>query len=260
MKKYLVLVFTLMFVLSITATALAAATGNPFVDVPANHWSYSAVKQLADAGIIEGADGKFNGDKTLTRYEIAVIVAKALAKEDKADAEQKALIEKLAVEYSTELKNMGIRLSTVEEKVNRVNFYGYLGLRFDYGKGSAFTTEGIQTEAAHVDTYTTFKINDKSTVVLENVFHNNLRNVGATAGSLIDGTDTANYPNGWNQLAHSVFVNTALDQVKLTVGQFGMIPAYGMVLSSEDFQGSRVKGVKASFGTGAVTATVFSGK
>ncbi|MBP2649285.1 MAG: S-layer y domain protein [Firmicutes bacterium] len=260
MKKNLVVLLMFVFIFSLAGTAFAAVTGNPFVDVPAKHWSYDAVNKLAVAGIIEGVDGKFNGDKTITRYEMAVIVAKALAKEEKADPEQKALIEKLSVEYKTELQNMGMRLSTVEEKVNRVNFYGYLGLRFDYGKGNAFSSEGIQTEAVHVDTYTTYKINDKSTVVLENVFHNNMRSIGATAGSLLDGMDTASYPNGWNQLAHSVFVNTALDQVKFTVGQFPMIPAYGMVLSSEDFQGSRVKGVKASYGIGQVTATVFSGK
>ncbi|MBP2655643.1 MAG: S-layer y domain protein [Firmicutes bacterium] len=261
MKKKLVAILVLVFVLSIAGTAFAAVTGNPFVDVPANHWSYGAVKKLAAAGIIEGADGRVNGDKTLTRYEIAVMVAKAMAKEEKADAEQQALIEKLSAEYRVELQNMGIRLNKVEEKTSKINFYGYLGLRFDYGKGSAFSAPGIQAEAAHVDTYTTFKIDDNSTVGIENVFHNNLRSVGQSAGSLYDGVaNSSTYTGGYNQLAHSLFVNTALDKVKFTVGQFGMIPAYGMVMSSEDFQGSRVKGVKASLVTGPVTTTLFSGK
>jgi hypothetical protein len=260
MKKKLVAILVIVFVLSIAGTAFAAVAGNPFVNVPANHWSYGAVKKLAAAGIIE-ADGRFNGDKTLTRYEIAVMVAKAIANEEKADAEQQALIEKLSAEYRVELQNMGLHLNKAEDKGNKINFYGYLGLRFDYGKGNSFSSAGIQTEAAHVDTYTTFKIDENSTVGIENVFHNNLRSTGTVAGSLYDGVVSAStYTGGYNQLAHSLFVNTALDKVKFTIGQFGMIPAYGMVMSSEDFQGSRVKGVKASLATGPVTTTLFSGK
>ncbi|MBP2656364.1 MAG: S-layer y domain protein [Firmicutes bacterium] len=264
MKKKLVAILMIVFVFSFAGTAFAAVTGNPFVDVPANHWSYGAVKKLAAAGIIEGADGRFNGDKTFTRYEIAVMVAKALAKEEKADAEQQALIEKLSAEYRVELQNMGLRLNKVEEKANKVNFYGFLGLRYDYGTGNYFgSAAGIQTEAAHVDTYTTFKIDDNSTVGIENMFQNNLRSTGKIAGSLYDAVNPATsseYTGGYNQLAYSLFVNTALDKVKFTVGQFAMIPAYGLVESSEDLQGSRVKGVKASYVTGHVTTTLFSGK
>ena len=109
MKKSLIVTLALVFVLGIAGTAFAA---NPFVDVPAKHWSYDAVAKLAQAGIVDGyGDGTFKGDKTMTRYEMATVVAKAMAKSDKADAEQKAAIDKLAAEYSAELSNLGVKVA-----------------------------------------------------------------------------------------------------------------------------------------------------
>lgn len=114
MKKTLVVLLALVFVLSIGATAMAAPS-NPFVDVPAKHWAYDAVSQLAKAGIVDGyGDGTYHGDKTITRYEMAQIVAKALAREDKANAENKALINKLAVEFAAELNTLGVRVAQLE--------------------------------------------------------------------------------------------------------------------------------------------------
>lgn len=114
MKKSLVVILALVFVLSIAATALAAPA-NPFVDVPAKHWAYDAVSKLAKAGIVDGyGDGTFRGDKTMTRYEMAQIVAKAMARSDKADAENKALIDKLAVEFAAELNSLGVRVAKLE--------------------------------------------------------------------------------------------------------------------------------------------------
>jgi len=62
----------------------------PFADVPARNWAYDAVNQLAKAGIVEGyGDQTFRGDKTITRYEMAIIVAKAMEHADKADSTYK---------------------------------------------------------------------------------------------------------------------------------------------------------------------------
>ena len=48
-------------------------------DVPANHWAYEYVKDLADKGLVEGyPDGEFKGDRTMTRYEYAAIIYRAL--------------------------------------------------------------------------------------------------------------------------------------------------------------------------------------
>lgn len=64
--------------LGVSETAFA---DNPFSDVPAGHWAYAAVAKLAAAGIVDGyPDGNYKGIRTMTRYEMAQIIAKALAK------------------------------------------------------------------------------------------------------------------------------------------------------------------------------------
>lgn len=130
MKKTLAILLALVFVLSIAGTALAAPA-NPFVDVPAKHWSYDAVSKLAKAGIVDGyGDGTFRGDKTMTRYEMAQIVAKAMARSDKADASMKALIDKLAVEFAAELNNLGVRVAKLEANQPTIKFGGTFQVRY----------------------------------------------------------------------------------------------------------------------------------
>ena len=70
----------------LTPSALASAAANPFSDVPADHWAYDAVAQLANDGVIEGyGDGTYRGQNEITRYEMAQMVAKAMAKEDQVN-------------------------------------------------------------------------------------------------------------------------------------------------------------------------------
>jgi hypothetical protein len=70
------LVLCVAFVVGIAATALA----QPFADTPTNHWAYEALAQLAAKGLIQGyPDGTFKGDRT-TRYEMAMVVARLLAR------------------------------------------------------------------------------------------------------------------------------------------------------------------------------------
>jgi hypothetical protein len=130
MKKKLVASLAAAMVLGVAGTSFAAS--NPFVDVPANNWAYGSVTKLAQAGIIDGyGDGTFRGDKTITRYEMAQIVAKAIANEDKANAEQKAEIKKLQAEYADELDKLGVRLSKVEAKQSNLKFTGDLRVRWN---------------------------------------------------------------------------------------------------------------------------------
>lgn len=135
-KKSLTLALAVMFGFSITGTALAATgTENPFTTVPAKHWAYPAVTQLVKAGLIDGyGDGDFRGDKAITRYEMASLVAKAMTHVDKADAANKAAIDKLSKEYATELSNFGVRLGKLEKKVNslsKMTIGGELRFRYD---------------------------------------------------------------------------------------------------------------------------------
>ena len=69
-----------------------------FPDVPANHWAYEAVSKLAGNGIVEGyPDGDFHGDRTMTRYEMAQVIYKALKKGGSVD-------QKLVKEFNKEIE------------------------------------------------------------------------------------------------------------------------------------------------------------
>ena len=112
MKKSLVLAMAM--ALGVTASAYAA---NPFSDVPAGHWAYDSINKLAAAGVIEGyGDTTFGGDKLMTRYEMAQIVAKAMAKG--------ANVDKLAAEFADELDNLGVRVAALEKKADNVKITG----------------------------------------------------------------------------------------------------------------------------------------
>ena len=122
MKKSLV--FAMAMALGVSATAFAA---NPFSDVPAGHWAYAAVAKLAAAGIVDGyPDGTYKGDRTMTRYEMAQIIAKALAK-GAIGAD-----DKLVSEFADELDNLGVRVAKLEKNADNVRItgtetpYGYL--------------------------------------------------------------------------------------------------------------------------------------
>ena len=131
MKKTLVSALTTALVVGAASTTFAAA--NPFADVPADHWAYDAVAQLVQDGIINGyGDGTYVGDQNMSRYEMAQIVAKAMAKSDAADNNNKALIDKLAAEFSDELANLGVRVADLEAKTDNVKWQGLI--RYDWNR------------------------------------------------------------------------------------------------------------------------------
>lgn len=97
--------------------AVTASAANPFTDVSADDWAYQAVASLSDEGVIDGyPDGTFRGDKHVTRYEIAQIVARLMAKEDTLNASQKETLAKLSAQYANELKDLGVRIAELEKK------------------------------------------------------------------------------------------------------------------------------------------------
>jgi hypothetical protein len=96
-----------------------AAVAPSFSDVPAGHWAYDAVGKLAKAGLVDGySDKTFKGDKSISRYEMAFIVAKAMDKFEKADEANKQIIDKLSSEFAPELNRLGARVAKVEAKTN----------------------------------------------------------------------------------------------------------------------------------------------
>ena len=124
MKKTLVSALTTALVVGAASTTFAAA--NPFTDVPADHWAYDAVAQLAKDGVVEGyGDGTYVGDEAITRYEMAQMVAKAMTKSDLKHAD-KAMVDKLAAEFADELNNLGVRVAKLEKKVDNVKYDGII--------------------------------------------------------------------------------------------------------------------------------------
>ncbi len=125
MKKTLVSALTTALVVGAASTTFAAA--NPFEDVPADHWAYDAIAQLAADGVIEGyGDGTYRGDQEITRYEMAQMIARAMAK----GGGDKALIDKLAAEFADELNNLGVRVAALEKKVDNVKWTGMIRYRY----------------------------------------------------------------------------------------------------------------------------------
>ena len=124
MKKTLVSALSAALVIGAASTTFAAA--NPFSDVPRDHWAYDAVTQLAADGVVEGyGDGTYRGDRNITRYEMAQMVAKAMAKGDMS-ASDRALVDRLAAEFADELNNLGVRVSNLERNADMVKWNGKL--------------------------------------------------------------------------------------------------------------------------------------
>ena len=128
MKKTMVAALAAALTIGAASTTFAAA--NPFSDVPRDHWAYDAVTQLAADGVVEGyGDGTYRGDRNITRYEMAQMTAKAMAKGDMS-ASDRALVDRLAAEFADELNNLGVRVSNLERNADMVKWTGYL--RYDY--------------------------------------------------------------------------------------------------------------------------------
>lgn len=120
-----------------------SAAANPFADVPQDHWAYDAVATLAADGVIEGyGDGSYRGQSNITRYEMAQMVAKAMANEQKGSAADKLLLDKLAAEFAAELHNLGVRVADLERNADVVKWSGE----------ARYTFTSQRTEEANGDT------------------------------------------------------------------------------------------------------------
>ena len=220
MKKSLVLAMAM--ALGVTASAYAA---NPFSDVPAGHWAYDSINKLAAAGVIEGyGDSTFGGDKLMTRYEMAQIVAKAMAKG--------ANVDKLAAEFADELDNLGVRVANLEKKADNVKVTGEM--RYRYTDSS---NDGNKYNDLRSRLWVNGQINDdwSYTGMLENTQ---------------DLTDNAGNEDTSFQRA---YVEGKLGGLNVTAGRYNAFFANGYVYDT------RADGVEVSYGD-KVKITGFAGK
>ena len=133
MKKILALAA----VAALTA-GVSAYAANPFSDVTPDDWAFQAVSDLSAQGVVEGyPDGSFKGERNMTRYELAQIIARLMAKEDQLNAEQQATLDKLAGEYADELANLGVRVANLEKKVGNISWSGDARMQYQHNLKNA---------------------------------------------------------------------------------------------------------------------------
>ena len=236
------LVASLVATMAVGATAFAA---NPFVDVPQDSWAYNSVVELANSGIIQGVDGvHFQGERNITRYEAAEIVAKAMAHEDRANAEQRALINRLADEFSDELNNLGVRVSNLEDRVGNVKLTGDARVRY-MKQGDTLKNDGSWQFRGRLRANA--KINDRADAV-----------IGVNYNSNFSSTDAASADKD-KFFVDRAYVNYALDAGKkfnLMVGRYD----YELGNASGIQYGDNFDGAQLKFANKKMAATAGYGK
>lgn len=215
MKKTLAAAITSALVIGVASTTFAAA--NPFSDVATDHWSFDAVAKLAQDGVIEGyGDNTFRGDSHITRYEMAQMVAKAMAKEEKVDAQQKAMIDKLAAEYAAELDNLGVRVSNLEDRVGNVKWGGKARLRL-VSEDPSYGDRNTTTSQSYVELWAKAKVNEDWTA---NVVVKSERNL-----------DNEDFNESNNATSNNVFVEGPLFGADAKIGKFDAFDyGYGYII------------------------------
>ena len=107
--------------MAMSSTAFAATSADSFSDVPKGHWSYDAIDYLAKNGVIEGmGDSTFQGNRSMTRYEMAAIVARAM-QHGATDIGDKAVLDKLSAEYAPELAKLQKQVNANSKAIKQLN-------------------------------------------------------------------------------------------------------------------------------------------
>ena len=212
--------------LAVCCFAAPAFAAPVFPDVPEEHWARDAVANLAASGLVEGyPDGTFKGNRAATRYEMAMVIARFLAKNDqehatfatKADLEE---LRRLVNQLKSELDALGVRVTNLEDSVasldkrvtelERITFYGELD--------AIFTTQGFKSKSKWSEYMQTYDANGDP-IIIQNEQTDQIyaylgtwteaptsylttipqRNAGSVQGanlSIVNGAPMTNYKNG----------------------------------------------------------------
>lgn len=145
------------FILSLTTIASAS----PFSDVPQGHWAYDAVSQLASNGVLDLSGHKFDGTKTVTRFEFASLLSKTAEKtisEQQLTEKDKELLQRLYAEFHTELQAIGMKIENIDRRLAKMenniggwNISGvyFMDLQFTGGEGRYFSQFGQRYDINH---------------------------------------------------------------------------------------------------------------
>ena len=156
---------------ALSATAFAADGADSFSDVPKDHWSYEALDYLAKNGVIEGyADGTFQGNRTMSRYEMAAITARAMQASN-LDIGARSVLEKLEKEYGSELAALRAQVEQNtedirknREAIERFKVHGFVRTQYDYDKNTDADTLDRSANRFYMDLRLDMKVNDIWTV------------------------------------------------------------------------------------------------
>ena len=160
MKKILALAA----VAALTA-GVSAYAANPFSDVTPDDWAFQAVSDLSVQGVVEGyPDGSFKGERNMTRYELAQIIARLMAKEDQLNAEQQATLDKLAGEYADELANLGVRVANLEKKVGNISWSGDARMQYQHALNDDGKAKDADVWSGRMRINVEGQVNDQVTV------------------------------------------------------------------------------------------------
>ena len=150
-----------------TCAAFHVQAANPFTDVDTNSWAYQAVSKLSAENVVEGyPDGTFRGEKNISRYEVAQIIAHLVARKDSLTADQQATVDKLAQSYRDDLANLGVRVTELEKKTGHTELITELRIQDVDRYGNIFKghTEKDNELSTRVRLNTITTVNDRSTV------------------------------------------------------------------------------------------------
>ena len=235
-KKTLVSAITAALVVGAASTTFAAA--NPFSDVPADSWAYDAVTTLAADGVIDGyPDGTYKGQNTMTRYEMAQIVARAMAKTDLEKAD-KALVDKLAAEFAEELDNLGVRVADLEKKSDNVKWGGEL--RYRYCDIDRDSKAGDETHNKVL-----FRLEPKAYI----------GNSGWTANARLDyEMNLSTDENNDGVVVDRAYVEGPLFGATVTAGRTPVFTAQGLLFDD------RISGGTVAFGSDEFTTSLAAGR
>ncbi len=217
-KKMIIPIFTISL---FCASGAAAATANPFADVPKGHWAYVSLAKLEQGGVL--ANGKeYDGNKIITRYEMAQLVGAALANKDKYSANiQLNVLPRLTDEFAEELNDLGVRVGKLEAAQDNVRFNGQI--RWHYADNERSIHSDSKAHELRSRLYLTGKVNEEwdYCAMIEN--KQNLK------------TNAEENKTGFER----AYIKGPLGRIQLTAGAFSNLMAEGNIYDT-GFEGFKL--------------------
>lgn len=243
---------------SILGSSTAFAAVNHFSSVPKDHWAYNAVEKLVQDGLIDGyGDDDFRGEKAITRYEMAQLVARAMSNVEKANDADKASIQKLEDEYASELNAMDIRLSKVEKGMSSFKWFGDARIRYQTNFDNKITDKGTNGNASRIQERVRLGFYGEPAENLSVTGRVKMENTSAKN----DGWGSYHNDGGQHNSAYMDLLSLSWNRpnTKITIGRQEVTLGQGIIWNNNPIDGIYVdqklgKNVKLSAGWGNLTA------